>query len=385
MSSSMLSLALGLPLLVASSFALFVVYLIIQYTPIIMRIFEETPMFLPLRVPPRSDGEEVRFTTIDGLELVGTYFSARNTERVGVLVFCHEFLSNRWSYQPYADNLRDLGFDIFTFDFRNHGVSDSDRVYKPLQWVSDHEVHDLQAALRALRSRPDHDPAGFGLYGISKGGGTALVVASGEPDVWGVITDGAFPTRGMMMSYILRWAQIFVPNRVMYSLLRDFAPTKVFGLLSWVARLREQRKLSCKFPDIETAVARLSPRPLLMIHGAKDAYIKPDIARSLFDEGREPKELWIVPGAKHNRCREVEPETYAERIKAFFRKNSPRPLLSPALHSRDETPNLPPGVGPSDAPEAIASTVSHSSRAQEVSMPEESPSLSGGLPATVPG
>ena len=77
-----------------------------------------------------------------------------------MLVFCHEYLSDRWSFQPYADGLRDLGFDLFTFDFRNHGASDSDPVYQPLQWVTDHEVRDLRAALAYLRSRPDRDPAG---------------------------------------------------------------------------------------------------------------------------------------------------------------------------------------------------------------------------------
>ena len=68
---------------------------------------------------------------------------------------------------------------------------------------------DLQGALAYLRSRPDHDPAGFGLFGVSRGGSTALVVGAAERDVWGVVTDGAFPTRGTMTAYILRWAEIY--------------------------------------------------------------------------------------------------------------------------------------------------------------------------------
>ena len=108
----------------------------VRYIPIIARGFEEKPIFMPLRLAARDEGEEVRFTTADGLELTGTYLSARAGNRSCVLVFCHEFLSNRWSYHPYADALRDLGFDIFTFDFRNHGTSASDRRHQPLQWVS---------------------------------------------------------------------------------------------------------------------------------------------------------------------------------------------------------------------------------------------------------
>ena len=117
-------------------------------------------MFLPLRVAPVAGGEDVRFRTTDGLLLAGTYLRARTPTRAGVVVFCHEYLSDRWSFQPYADQLRDQGFDLFSFDFRNHGESPNDPVYKPLQWVTDHEVYDLQAALAYLRTRPDADPAG---------------------------------------------------------------------------------------------------------------------------------------------------------------------------------------------------------------------------------
>ena len=119
-----------------------------------------------------------------------------------MIVYCHEYLSDRWSFHPYLDHLRDLGFDIFTFDFRNHGESESEPGYAPMQWTSDREVRDLRAALAYLRSRPDRDPAGFGLFGVSRGGTTGLLVAPAERDVWGVITDGAFPTQGTMVAYI---------------------------------------------------------------------------------------------------------------------------------------------------------------------------------------
>ena len=177
------------------------VYLTVKYTPVIGRNFEKQPLFMPLRVKPVEQGESVEFHTEDGLRLAGTYFRKRTEELAGVLVYCHEYLSNRWSFHPYIDHLRDVGYDIFTFDFRNHGASDHEPGYSPLQWTSDREVRDLRGALAYLRSRPDHDPAGFGLFGVSRGGTTALITAAIEPNVWGVITDGAFPTRGTMVPY----------------------------------------------------------------------------------------------------------------------------------------------------------------------------------------
>ena len=212
MSSPASMILLGSTLAALAGLAGFLGYILVRYMPIVGRIFEEKPMFLPLRVPAAGEGEEVRFRTRDGLHLAGTYLKARTASRAGVLVFCHEYLSDRWSALPYVDHARDLGFDLFTFDFRNHGESPSDPVYKPLQWVTDHEVYDLQAALAYLKSRADADPAGFGLFGVSRGGGTALCVAGRDPRVWGLATDGAFPTRGTMLAYILRWAEIYVGN-----------------------------------------------------------------------------------------------------------------------------------------------------------------------------
>lgn len=320
MSQTALALTLLPPVTALLLIGAFLAYITVRYVPIIGRIFEEKPLFLPLRVTPEPGGEDVRFATGDGLILCGTYFRTTAPTRVGVLVFCHEYLSDRWSFQPYVNHLREKGYDVFTFDFRNHGGSESDVDYRPLQWATDHEVRDLTAALEYLRSRPDRDAAGFGLFGVSRGGSTALLVAARDPGVWGVVTDGAFPTRGTMLAYILRWAEIYVSGGFFWKCV----PIWVFRFVGWAGRVRSERRLGCRFPDVERAAARLAPRPWLMIHGARDAYIGPDIARALFAEARDPKEIWIVPQAKHNRCREVAPDEYVVRVRGFLGRSAPR-------------------------------------------------------------
>jgi len=360
---TLIPLATALTVLVA-----FLVYTAVRYAPIIGRVFEEKPLFIPLRLNAEPGGEEVRFRTMDGFELTGSYFRASSRSRVGVLVFCHEYLSDRWSFQPYTNHLRALGYDILTFDFRNHGTSDSDPAYRPLQWVTDHEVGDLQAALTYLRSRGDHDTAGFGLFGVSRGGNTALLVAAQDPAVWGVISDGAFPTRGMMLSYMLRWAQIYVSNPHLYKCM----PIWLFRFAAWTGRIRSERRLNCRFPDVERAVSRLSPRPWLMIHGEKDTYIGQKIVRTLFAEASEPKELWIVPKAKHNRCREVAPQAYAERVVGFLRRFGPRRELgaldAPNTISRAETVQAPDPARARDGERGVVD-----------------PSFASGFAAPVPG
>lgn len=298
----------------------FLAYVYFKYGRIIARIFEESPTFMPLRVPAEVGGEEVRFRAADGLNLVGTYLPHRAARRVGVVVFAHEYLSDRWSYRPYADSLRDLGFDLFTFDARNHGESDAMSGYSPLQWTSDLETMDLRAALAYLRSRPDGDPAGVGLYGISRGGSAALCVAGKDMGVWGVVTDGAFSTRGTMLFYTLRWAEIYVTRLAFWAML----PTTIWKFAGWAGRHWSRRKSGRRYPDVDRAASRLAPRPWLMIHGGTDNYIKPETAKALFAHAGEPKELWIVPKAKHNRCREVDPQAYRAKVEGFFRRYAPR-------------------------------------------------------------
>jgi fermentation-respiration switch protein FrsA (DUF1100 family) len=128
-----------------------------------------------------------------------------------------------------------------------------------------------------------------------------------------------------MLAYILRWAEIYVGRWMVWR----YMPISVFAFVGWVGRLRSQWRLRRVFPDIERATARLAPRPLFMIHGQRDAYIGPSIAQGLFDEAREPKELWLVPGAKHNRCREISPDEYHRRVSSFFRNAAPRGHQAP--------------------------------------------------------
>jgi uncharacterized protein len=343
------------------------IYLCVKYAPIIGARFEEPPLFVPLRVAAEERGEPVEFATNDGLTLSGSYLRARTAGRAGVMVYCHEFLSDRWSYRPYIDHLRDLGFDIFTFDSRNHGKSGTEPGYEPMHWASDREVRDLRAALAYLRTRPDRDPAGYGLFGVSRGGTTALLVTPTERDVWGVISDGAFPTIGTMLAYMLRWVELYIPSPV----LRRMFPRWLYLVLARAGRLMSERRRRCRFPDAERAVARLSPRPWLMIHGQRDTYVNPDIVEELFKRGNGPKEMWLVPDAKHNRCREREPEAYAGHLLDFLDRYAPRRPIT-------EAPALAPPPDPAPDVDEPAPAVEIVAAARGFDDEVEAPELSAG-------
>lgn len=291
-----------------------------QYSrKILLPKITEKPMFLALRVEPCPDGELIKFTSTDGKLLHGSYFHTTATKRLGILVFSHEYLANRWSFQVYADGVREAGFDVFAFDYRNHGDSEDDTSHPSLPWLTDREVMDLEAALDYLRSRPDYDQMGVALMGVSRGGSTSLAMASKRSDVWAVITDGAFPTVGTLMPYMIRFAELYVRLGFIVKRLPHF----VYRFVAYRGLIYAQKKYGCEFLNLESMIGRISPRPWLAIHGLSDNYITPEVARRMFQIGREPKELWMVPKAKHNRSQQLFPEEYRKRITEFLVNASP--------------------------------------------------------------
>jgi pimeloyl-ACP methyl ester carboxylesterase len=233
-----------------------------------------------------------------------------------VILFGLEFGSNRWAAGPACADLRAAGFDIFTYEPRNQGDSDRQEGFEPLQWVTDREVADCRAAVAYLKSRPDADRRGIGLYGFSKGANAGLIVAAEEPWIRCAATDGAFATYTVMVPYMRYWFSIYNPHYVLHGLLNAW----YYGLIAIAAVRKIERERGVKYPDVETALRRFR-RPLLMIHGGGDTYIKSDMAKALFAYAKPPKELWIVPEAKHNQAPVVAPDEYRRKLLEFFEKN----------------------------------------------------------------
>ncbi|HWY85681.1 MAG TPA: alpha/beta hydrolase, partial [Gemmataceae bacterium] len=79
-----------------------------------------------------------------------------------------------------------------------------------------------------------------------------------------------------------------------------------------------ERQRRCVFPSLEKVIRRLAPRPLLMIHGSADNYIKPEMAQTLFRMAGPPKDFWLVDGAKHNQSITQAGDEYKKRVLDFF-------------------------------------------------------------------
>jgi fermentation-respiration switch protein FrsA (DUF1100 family) len=308
-------------------------YLRWRYLHIVVRIFQEKPLFIIPRGQPLPDAEDVRLPTEDGRTLCGCYLKT-SRPRKGVILFGLEFGSNRWSCWSYCEHLVEAGFDVFAFESRGQGDSAGQPGYDPLQWVTAFEVTDARAALAYLKSRPDADPKGIGFFGISKGAGAGLFAAASDPYVLCCVTDGVFGTYTTLVPYMMQWFRIYNSNYLVQSLL----PPWYYGLIGLVGLREIGRERGCHFVHLERALPALQPRPILMIHGEKDTYIRPEMARALFDRARGDKEFWLVAGAKHNQALQVAGEEYRKRVLDFFESHLARPAAPGQDQAGDRKP-----------------------------------------------
>jgi len=304
------------------SLAAFVGLLVARYVRICLTIFTDThpPMSMgPADFQPLH-GEVVRFRSFDGTSLRGMHLNTPNRSACkGTIVFCHEFASDMYSCARYMRPLIEAGFDVFTFDFRAHGDSSTDSDYRPLQWPSDKEMEDVLGACAYVEEElaSAGRPTGIGVFGISRGAGSALLAAASDPNIRAIICDGAFSTDTTLISLMKRWAHIFARVKLVYE---NHSETFWRALL-WLLMRFAQPKLRRTFLSVRRALKDMQRRPIFFIHGRRDSYIREEQTEMLYANAPSPKYLWIVEQAKHNQSVIVEPKQYAARTVAFFRRH----------------------------------------------------------------
>ena len=60
--------------------------------------------------------------------------------------------------------------------------------------------------------------------------------------------------------------------------------------------------------------------PIFILHGTADDLIHSSYSEMVYRNANEPKELWLIAGAKHSDMAEVGGEEYGRRIGEFFER-----------------------------------------------------------------
>jgi fermentation-respiration switch protein FrsA (DUF1100 family) len=236
---------------------------------------------------PKQDGytyEDVQFSSADGTKLSGWFIPAKG-KALGTVIHFHGNAQNMSAHYSFVSWLPATGFNLFVFDYRGYGKSESKPSRKGV-------YEDSIAAIEYIKSRTDLDQHKLILFGQSIGGANALAVlgANHFGGIVGIATDSAFSSyKSVAMEHA--------------------------GLLKPLAYCLIGNQLSPK-----NNISQISPIPLLIIHGTKDRVASYKHAQKLFNKAKEPKELWTIEGGGHTAALGPFRREYAPRLHARFVK-----------------------------------------------------------------
>ncbi|MFH1618599.1 MAG: alpha/beta hydrolase [bacterium] len=242
--------------------------------------------------------ETVEFTTADGIHLKGWFIPA---ESPGTIILCHGWGNNRGDSLRDTHFLHELGFNLFYFDFRASGESGGKTAS-----IGCLESGDLDAAIGFLRENKPETIGHLGLYGNSMGSAVAICAAPRHPEIRCIASENTFCSYNKVVA---NWA--WIKNRV-----PEF-PLVPMTLFFVRMKLGLDPEISSPIYNID----KVSPIPLLLIHGDQDSLVTPREAKALYEKAGNPRELWIVPGAVHGKCAETGGAEYRRRLGEFFVKN----------------------------------------------------------------
>lgn len=244
------------------------------------------------------DFEEVEFKSRDGTTLRGWFIPA--PEAKGTIIFCHGHAGSMDPDLKYVPWFNASGFNVLMFDFRGHGRSEGDRIS-----MGYFERLDLLGAVDYLKRRGFNN---IGVLGFSMGGAVAITTAAIEPSIKAVACDGAFAD---LLEVLIRGIGVVNP-----------ALRPIGFVVGPLAILFASLRLGAWLPSADPIrwVAKISPRPLLLIHGEKDVFISTRRIKALYEAAGEPKELWLIPDAGHRNADELYPEEYRKRVVGFFER-----------------------------------------------------------------
>lgn len=251
--------------------------------------------------------QDVSVTTRDGKRLHGWFIPASGEtgrtasgERSRTVMIAHGYKDDRSSVLGVAEILHRHGFGVLVTSFRTHDMNEGEVISFGL-----HERADLDAFYQQLRSTPGIDPDRIGLFGVSMGATISIGYAAENPGIRALISDCAFSSVSDTVATSIRFFTGLPPF--------PFAP----AILFWT-----ERAIGGKVEDIDAKkwIARISPRPVLVMQGGADRVVSADSGAKLFEAAGQPKELWFEPSVGHAEFLKSKPVEFEQRLTGFFER-----------------------------------------------------------------
>jgi uncharacterized protein len=248
--------------------------------------------------------EDVRFKAGPESELLQTTielagWTIHTVHGAPAVILVHGFKSSREEMLPWARFLHDAGYNVLLFDTRGCGRSSGATV-----GLGATEARDISLAVEFARDQ--FGTSEVGVLGISLGAGAAILAAADDPHISAVVADSAWTDQDLQLSRLS-----FLPLGSLRVPLPPYGVAAASAMAG--ADVKSARPLD--------AIARISPRPVLLIHSADDdnATTPVEGARKLFSAAGQPKDLWVAPRGGHVGAINALPDEYRARVIAFLR------------------------------------------------------------------
>jgi uncharacterized protein len=250
----------------------------------------------PLILNPAQLGlhyEDVYFHSADGTRLHGWFLPAQTQRVKGTFVQFHGNAENISTHFRSLVWVVEHGYHLFTFDYRGYGRSAG-------EVSTEGALADTLAAIvqaRRLAASAAGDP--LILYGQSLGGALLLYVVGTMVDRQGiavVVADSAFASyQALAREKLASHWLTFLLQPLAYLLVSDrYAP--------------------------EPVLARVSPLPLLVIHGERDEIIPVQHGQRLYDRAQAPKWFWKLEGVGHIQSMSPHHRQYRQALLEFLER-----------------------------------------------------------------
>lgn len=245
--------------------------------------------------------QPVRFK-VDGNAIAGQLYAPAATGKHPAVVVCHGIPAKvadpgDGGYSALAGRLCGEGLAVLIFNFRGAGASGGN--FDIGGWC-----RDLTGAIDYLAGTGLADADALGLLGFSAGAAVALCAAAADSRVKGVISGaspvGFDPVEQDPAGAVKQFRDIGIIRDKGYPL----------DIEAWRQGFSRVRPVDC--------IARIAPRPVLILHGEADDLVNISHARRLFERAGEPKKLVILKGAGH---RLRQDEAAVETIIAWLREH----------------------------------------------------------------
>ena len=244
--------------------------------------------------PDVQEAKAIQFPSKSNAMLSGWFLSS--PQQKGAILLLHGVKSNRLQMLNRANFLQKAGYSVLLIDFQAHGESQGEQIT-----FGHLESLDAESAYDYLRQ--ESNSSNIAVIGVSLGGASALL---------GNIKDRA---KVMILESVYPSIKEAIEDRFKLYF-------GEFGrYLSPLLTMQLKPRLDIELEDLRPIdQLKKLKGAVMIIAGSKDQHTTLAESKRMFAKAHEPKELWVIEGAKHVDFDTLLGEAYQKRILLFLEK-----------------------------------------------------------------